>query len=218
MLKIVIGNKRYSSWSLRGWLAVKQSGLPFDEVVVPMWTKEHDRLRASGLLPSGKLPTLWDGQVPVWDSLAIIEYLADRVGRDAFWPFDDAARALARSIAAEMHSGFAPLRQHCGMILGERYPGFALTPAVEADVARIEALWGEARARFGGAGPYLFGAFGAADIMFAPVVTRFVTYDVPLGDVSRAYVDAMTSNAWMMEWAAGAAEEPWVIEKYHPKL
>jgi glutathione S-transferase len=104
------------------------------------------------------------------------------------------------------------------MILGERYPGFALTPAVEADVARIEALWGEARARFGGAGPYLFGAFGAADIMFAPVVTRFVTYDVPLGDVSRAYVDAMTSNAWMMEWAAGAAEEPWVIEKYHPKL
>lgn len=214
MLKLYIGNKRYSSWSLRGWLAVRQSGLPFEEIVVPMFGDEFEAARHGGRLPSGKVPTLWDGEVPVWDSLAILEYLADRVGREAFWPFDDTARAFARSIAAEMHSGFAPLRQQCGMNLGRRYPGFTLNEAARADVERIASLWTQARERFGSSGPYLFGMFGAADIMYAPVITRFVTYDVTLPPVAQTYVEAMVAHPWMREWQAGADAETIVIDKY----
>lgn len=214
MLRIVVGNKRYSSWSLRGWLAVKQSGLPFEEVFLPMFGDEFEAAKRAGLLPSGKVPTLWDGEVPVWDSLAIIEYLADRVGRDAYWPFDDAARALARSMAAEMHSGFAPLRQQCGMNLCRRYPGFELSTETKENVARIVALWTEARERFGGSGPYLFGQLGAADIMYAPVVTRFVTYDVALPEAAQAYVETVVAHPWMREWQAGADAETIVLDKY----
>lgn len=214
MLKIIVGNKRYSSWSLRGWLAVRQSGLPHAERVIPMWTDAYDAAKAEGLLPSGKVPTLWDGDIVVWDSLAIVEHLAERAGRDRFWPADPAARAFARSIAAEMHSGFAPLRRQCGMNLGRRYPGFELDPEALADIARITNLWTEARERFGTGGDFLFGAFGAADIMFAPVVTRFVTYDVALPDVARAYVDAMVAHPFMREWQAGADAETIVIDKY----
>ena len=214
MLKIIVGNKRYSSWSLRGWLAVKQSGLPYEERVIPMWTDAYDAAKAEGLLPSGKVPTLWDGDLVVWDSLAIVEHLAERGGRDRFWPADPAARAFARSIAAEMHSGFAPLRQQCGMNLGRRYPGFAINVEALADIARITNLWAEARERFGAGGDYLFGDFGAADIMFAPVVTRFVTYDVALPDTARTYVDAMIAHPFMREWQAGADAETIVIDKY----
>jgi glutathione S-transferase len=214
VLRIVVGNKRYSSWSLRGWLAVKQSGLPFEEVVVPMFGDDFEAAKRAGLLPSGKVPTLWDGETPIWDSLAIIEYLADRVGRDAYWPFDDAARALARSMAAEMHSGFAPLRQQLSMNLGRRYPGFEVNAEALADIERIVALWTNARERFGASGPYLFGQFGAADIMYAPVVTRFVTYDVALPEIARAYVEAMAAHPWMREWQAGADAETIVIDKY----
>ena len=214
MLKIIVGNKRYSSWSLRGWLAVKQSGLPYEELVLPMWTPEYDAAKAQGLLPSAKVPTLWDGDIPVWDSFAIVEHLAERAGRDLFWPADPAARAFARSIAAEMHSGFAPLRQQCGMNLGRRYPGFALNPEALADIARIANLWTEARERFGAGGEFLFGDFGAADIMFAPVVTRFVTYDVALPDVPRAYVEAVTAHPFMREWQAGADAETTLLDKY----
>ena len=214
MLRIIVGNKRYSSWSLRGWLAVKQSGLPHEEIVVPMFGEEFEAAKRAELIPSGKVPMLWDGDIPVWDSLAIVEYLADRVGRDAFWPFDDAARALARSMAAEMHSGFAALRQQCGMNLCRHYPGFEVNAEARADIARIEALWTEARERFGHGGPYLFGQFGAADIMFAPVVTRFMTYDIRLSEPAQAYVAVMTDHPWMREWQAGADAETWVIEKY----
>jgi glutathione S-transferase len=214
MLRIIVGNKRYSSWSLRGWLAVRHSGLPYDERMIPMWTAEYEAARAEGLLPSGKVPTLWDGDVPVWDSLAITDYLADKVGRDRYWPADPAARALARSMAAEMHSGFANLRQQCGMNLGRRYPGFAVSAETQADIDRIAALWTEARTRFGAAGDYLFGAFGAADIMFAPVVTRFVTYDVKLPPVAQAYVEAMLANPHMRDWKAAADAETIVLEKY----
>ena len=214
MLKILVGNKRYSSWSLRGWLAVKQSGLPHEEVVIPMFGEEAEAAKRSGLLPSGKLPTLWDGDIPVWDSLAIVEYLADRVGRDAFWPFDDAARAFARSVAAEMHSGFAALRGQLGMNLGRRYPGFEVNDEARADIARIESIWSEARTRYGNEGPYLFGRFGAADIMYAPVATRFVTYDVALSDTARTYVETLTDHPWMREWQAGADAEHWIVDKY----
>lgn len=214
MLKIIVGNKRYSSWSLRGWLAAKQAGLPLEELVLPMWTPEYDAAKAAGLLPSGQVPTLWDGAIPVWDSLAIVEYLADRVGRDRYWPADPAARAFARSISAEMHSGFAALRQQCGMNLRRRYPGFAVNAEAQANIDRIVALWTEARTRFGAGGDFLFGAFGGADIMYAPVVTRFVTYDVSLPEPARAYVEAMTAHPFMREWQAGADAETIVIDKY----
>ena len=214
MLKIIVGNKRYSSWSLRGWLAARQSGLPCEELMLPMWTEQYDAAKRDGLLPSGKVPTLWDGDLAVWDSLAIVEHLAERAGRDLYWPTDPAARAFARSISAEMHSGFAPLRQHCGMNLRRRYPGFAVNSDTQADIDRIVALWTEARARFGAGGDYLFGDFGAADIMFAPVVTRFVTYDVALPEVAEDYVDAVVAHPFMVEWQAGADAETLVIDKY----
>jgi len=214
-MKLVIGNKRYSSWSLRGWLAAKQSGLGFDEVVIPMDTPEFTAAKADpACMPSGKVPVLWDGGAPVWESLAIIDWLADRVGRARFWPEDDAARALARSIAAEMHAGFIELRKACPMNTGRTYPSFALTPDVERDIGRIDALWREAIFGFGGkGGPFLFGAFGAADIMYAPVVTRFRTYDVPLSETSAAYVDAVLAHPFMREWYAGAEAESWRLDR-----
>lgn len=214
MLTLYIGNKNYSSWSLRGWLACKQSGLPFAEHLFPLWTPEHDDLRRSGRLPAGKVPTLWDGDVCVWDSLAIVDWLADRVGRDVFWPADEAARAFARSISAEMHSGFAALRNQAGMNIRRRVPNHMLDSDAVADAARADALWSEARTRFGAGGAFLFGKFGAADIMFAPVVTRFVTYGIPMSDVSRAYADAIYAQPFMAEWLAASTVEPWVIEKY----
>lgn len=216
MLKLIIGNKAYSSWSLRGWLAVKQSGLPFEELVLPMYDEEWERRKTEpDLAPSqGKVPTLWDGQIAVWDSMAITEYLADRVGRDAYWPLDDAARALARSMVAEMHSGYQALRQLCTMNVRRHYPGFAITPEVEKDVARITRLWTEARTRFGHGGPYLFGQFGAADIAFAPVVTRFHTYDIKLPEVAQAYVSTVMAHPWMQEWIEAAKAEPWVLDHF----
>lgn len=214
MLKLYIGNKNYSSWSLRGWLACKQSGLPFEEHLFQLWTQEHDELRASGRLPAGKVPTLWDGDICVWDSMAIIDWLADRVGRNVFWPEDDAARAFARSISAEMHSGFAALRNQAGMNIRRRVPNHRLDSDAVADAARADALWTQARTRFGKGGDFLFGKFGAADIMFAPVVTRFVTYGIPMSDISGAYADAIYAQPFMAEWVAAAAVEPWVIEKY----
>lgn len=214
-MKLVIGNKRYSSWSLRGWLAAKQSGLAFDEVVIPMDTPEFAAAKVDpACMPSGRVPVLWDGDVAVWESLAIIDWLADRVGRDCFWPEDDAARALARAIAAEMHAGFVELRKACPMNTGRTYAAFALTPEVERDVGRIDALWREAIHGFGGeGGPFLFGAFGAADIMYAPVVTRFRTYDVPLSDTAEAYVNAVLDHPFMREWYAGADAEDWRLDR-----
>ena len=214
MLTLYIGNRNYSSWSLRGWLAVKQSGLPFDEVLVPMWTPEHDAIRASGKLPAGKVPVLWDGDICVWDSLAITDWLADRVGQDRFWPADPAARAFARSMAAEMHSGFAALRNQAGMNIRRRVPGHVLDEAAQADAARVDALWNEARTRFGAGGPYLFGQWGAADILYSAVVTRFVTYGIPMSDVSRAYADAVQAHPHMADWIAASHAETWVIDKY----
>lgn len=214
-MKLVIGNRRYSSWSLRGWLAAKLADIPFEEVMIPLDTPEFTAAKAdASLMPSGTVPVLWDGNVAVWESLAIIDWLADRVGRDVFWPKDNAARALARSIAAEMHAGFANLRRHCPMNTGRTYPSFPLTPEVERDIGRIDALWREALHGFGGeGGPFLFGAFGAADIMYAPVVTRFRTYDVLLSDTSAAYVNAVLAHPLMQDWYAGADAEEWRLDR-----
>jgi len=216
MLKLIIGNKAYSSWSLRGWLAVKQSGLPFEEITVPLFDEEWDRRREGNeFAPSGgKVPVLWDDKAVIWDSLAIVEWLADKTGRDRFWPADDVARGMARSMAAEMHSGYENLRRECGMNVRKRFPPRPLSDNVRAEVSRIMELWAQARARHGDGGPYLFGTFGAVDIMFAPVVTRFVTYSIAVPRFAAAYMEAILGHPWMHEWIEAAQEEPWVIEKY----
>jgi glutathione S-transferase len=214
-MKIIIGNKTYSSWSLRGWLAVKQSGLPCEEQVVPMWTDIWDEAQKSELAPSGgKAPMLWDGDIAVWDSLAILDYLNDKTGNTRFWPGDDAARGLARSIAAEMHSSYVALRNEHGMNLRRTYPSRPVSEAVAKDMARIMLLWRQARERFGAGGPFLFGEFGAADIMFAPVCTRIRAYNLPVEPFAVDYVNAVYDHPFMKEWLAGAATEDWVIDKY----
>jgi glutathione S-transferase len=215
-LRLFIGNKVYSSWSLRGWLAVKQSGLPFEEIVAPLYDDDWvERRKSADFAPSaGKVPILWDGDVPVWESLAIIDYLADKVGADRFWPADPAARALARSMAAEMHAGYQPLRQQHTMNMRHVYAPEPLTPEVTENVRRITALWDQARGSFGQGGDYLFGSFGAVDIMFAPVVTRFRTYSIPLPSAASDYCDAVTAHPFMREWTAGADAETWVIDQF----
>ena len=224
-MRLIIGNRAYSSWSLRGWLACKLSALDFDTVVLPMDTPEWDAGASKGELPSGRVPTLWDGDIAVWDSLAIIDWLADKVrearlSRGHFWPRDLAARAFARSIAAEMHSGFTALRGECSMNLKFDFPDFVAPEPVLAEVARIDALWSEARARFGTRadvaheGPFLFGAFGAADAMYAPVVTRMGTYKLPLSDTARAYCNAVAAHPWLVEWTEAAKAETYPFARY----
>lgn len=216
MLKLIIGNKAYSSWSLRGWLAVKQSGLPFEEIVVPMFDEDWDKRREGDeFAPSqGKVPILWDDKTVIWDSLAIVEYLADKTDRARYWPDDDAARGMARSMAAEMHSSYPNLRRECGMNVRKQFPPRELSDEVRAEVIRILELWAEARARHGKGGPWLFGDFAAVDIMFAPVATRFATYSIPLPRFAAAWVETILHHPWMRDWIDAAQEEPWVIERY----
>lgn len=220
MLKLFIGNKTYSSWSLRGWLACKQSGLPFEEAVVPLYDEAWDKRREGDEFApsSGKVPILWDGEAVVWDSLAIVEYLNDKTGGTRFWPEGEAARAMARSMAAEMHSSFAALRRAHSMNIRQIYPPAPPSQAVMADIARIMEIWAQARARFGGEGDFLFGDFGAVDIMFAPVVTRFITYSLPVAQFAMPYMQAVISHPFMQEWIGGAQAEDWVIEKFEGPL
>jgi glutathione S-transferase len=216
MLKLIIGNKAYSSWSLRGWLACKQSGLPFEEVVVPLYNEAWvSRREADDLAPSsGRVPILWDGDIPVWDSLAIIDYLDAKTGGTKFWPKEGAALAMARSISAEMHSSFTPLRSQHSMNVRRISSGITLTPEVQSDITRIMSLWAQARACFGGEGEFLFGEFGAADIMFAPVVTRLTTYGLSTPSFARPYIETITNHPWMQDWIAEAQEEDWIIERF----
>ncbi|MES2147082.1 MAG: glutathione S-transferase family protein [Pseudomonadota bacterium] len=216
MLKLVIGNRAYSSWSFRGWLAVKQSGEEFEELVVPMFDAEwEERREGDEFAPGGgKVPILWDGECVVWDSLAIIEFLAERAGRERYWPEAIDARAMARSMAAEMHSGFASLRRELPMNVRRSYAPQELSEDVRNDVDRIMQIWAQARARFGGTGEFLFGNWSAADIMFAPVVTRFLTYGVPVPSFAAIYMKAVLSHADVAEWIDKAQDEPWVIEAY----
>jgi glutathione S-transferase len=197
---LVIGNKNYSSWSLRPWLAMKVLGLAFDEKRIPLDTPgtKQEILRYS---PAGKVPCLVDGSLAIWDSLAILEYLAER--HPQLWPADAAERARARSISAEMHSGFANLRKHMGLNVRKRYPGRGRTPEVLEEIKRIDALWSQAK------GPFLFGAFGAADAMYAPVVLRFRTYEVRV--TNREYAEAMLALPAMREWIEAAEREPETI-------
>lgn len=217
-LHITLGNKRYSSWSMRPWLALKATSLPFTEQVYCLGSDEMNAWLAANS-PNRKVPLLQHGDLKVWDSLAIIEYLAELAPEAGLWPADREARAIARAVSAEMHSGFQPLRQSLGMNVARTYPGFAVPADAQADIDRIQALWAECRKRFGakganGDGPFLFGAFSAADCMYAPVVTRFMTYDVTLTPEAQAYVDAMLAQPFVAEWIAAGRAEPWVLEKY----
>ena len=216
MLKIIIGNRAYSSWSMRGWLAVKHSGEEFEEFVVPLFDDAWEKRREGDeFAPSlGKVPILWDGDCVVWDSLAIIDFLADRHGPAIFWPEDESARGMARSMAAEMHSGFANLRRELPMNVRKSYPPRELSDEVRVEIDRILQLWAQARARFGGTGDFLFGEWCAVDIMYAPVVTRFITYGVLVPPFAALYMKAVLSHADVNEWIDKAQDEPWVIEHY----
>lgn len=209
-LTLIIGNKAYSSWSLRPWLALTHVGVPFDEILVPL-RQPDSKARILAHSPAGKVPALRHGERVVWDSLAICEYLAETFPAARLWPDDAHARAVARAVSAEMHAGFAALRTTMPMDLKRRAPGEGRSDGTLADIARIAGLWRDARARFGAEGPYLFGRFSVADCLYAPVVTRFETYGVELDAVCRAYADAVLALPSLRAWTEAARAEPWVL-------
>ncbi|HLO52610.1 MAG TPA: glutathione S-transferase family protein [Kamptonema sp.] len=204
-LTLIIGNKNYSSWSLRPWLAMKQVGVEFAEVRIPL-DMPNTREEISQYSPSGRLPVLIDGDLKVWESLAICEYVAERFAPH-LWSAEIAARAVARSVCAEMHAGFQNLRESMPMDCRGRYPGVGMNPAVQADINRIVTIWCECKQRFGAQGDLLFGNFTIADAIFAPVVSRFITYNVKLNSVAQAYVEAVWKLSAMQEWVAAAYNE-----------
>ena len=209
-LKLIIGNKNYSSWSFRPWIAMKAAGIAFDETVISL-DAEDFKAHVAPVSGTGKVPVLIDSDVRVWESLAILEYLAEKFPNAGLWPADAVARAHARAIANEMHAGFLPLRRHLPMNMWRPVIKRELTPEAAANVARIEAIWNECRTRFGKGGPFLFGRFGAADAMYAPVVARLHTYAVAVGAGTRAYMDAVMALLAWREWHAAAVKEPWVL-------
>jgi glutathione S-transferase len=213
MLKLVIGNKNYSSWSMRPWLALRANNIAFEEVFIPLYTGEADKKRILGFTPSGKVPTLVDGDVTVWDSLAIIEYAAERFPEARLWPEDRAGRAHARSISAEMHSAFVALRSECPMNLHRPVGAITLSADARADIDRIQKIWIDCRERYGKSGPFLFGAFGGADAMFAPVVHRFRTFAIEVEPKVRDYMDTMTSLPAFQEWTRAGLAETLLIER-----
>ncbi|MHB1074894.1 glutathione S-transferase family protein [Thiobacillus sp.] len=205
-LTLIIGNKNYSSWSLRPWLLLRQAGIPFEAVRIPLYAPESAAALATWS-PSGKVPALHDGDLRVWDSLAICETLAERFADKQLWPADAAARAVARAVSAEMHAGFSALREHMSMNIRARRPGQGRTPECLADVARILAIWTDCRTRFGSGGDFLFGRFGIADAMVAPVVLRFQAYGVALEGAARDYAAAMLALPALQEWVADGVAE-----------
>jgi len=211
---LVIGNKAYSSWSMRPWLLMKEAGLAFDEVRIPLYQEGHDR-KIREYSPAGRVPVLVDGAVTVWDSLAICEYLAERHAEKNLWPAAAAARAHARAVSAEMHAGFAALRSNMGMNVRRSFPGVGMTPGVAKDIARIEQLWDDCLQRYGG--PFLFGAFGIADAMYAPVATRFRTYAVGLSAVAQRYADLLLALPAVAEWYAAAHAETEVLPQFEDR-
>ncbi|HYC05177.1 MAG TPA: glutathione S-transferase family protein [Azospirillaceae bacterium] len=208
---LVIGNKSYSSWSLRPWLALRQAGIAFDEVVIPLRTPETKAaILAQG--PAGKVPVLRHGDLTIWDSLAICEYVAELRPEAGLWPEDRAARAVARSVSAEMHSGFQDLRANLFMDLRRERRSEERLAKAAADIARVQAIWADCRARFGRGGPFLFGRFSVADCMYAPVTTRFTTWGVELTPGSRAYVEAVQALPAFQDWKRAALAEEWEID------
>ena len=209
-LTLVIGNKAYSSWSLRPWLALRQAGLPFDEVVIPL-RRPETKPEILAHSAAGKVPVLHGNGVTVWESLAICEAAAEMAPGAGLWPADSGVRAVARAAATEMHGGFPEVRKAFPMDL-KRAPAERPVPEAAApEIARIAALWGDLRRRFGGGGPFLFGGFTIADAMYAPVCVRFDTYKVLLDPVSRDYVAAVLALPAMADWRKAALAEPWEI-------
>jgi glutathione S-transferase len=224
MLTLVIGNKNYSSWSMRPWVLLRALDIPFDEVMLKFHTPEWDA-KISHYSPSGLVPVLWDGAVGesesecVWESTAIYEHLAERNTDKPIWPTDPKARAYARAIVGEMHAGFRPLRTSMPMNIRANFPGLGMNDDVAKNIARIESLWREARLRFGipsGAGPFLFGAFSAADAMFAPVVMRFMTYAPMLAADTETYCAAVRAHPAVVAWVAGARNETEFVGEDEP--
>jgi glutathione S-transferase len=213
-LKLVIGNKNYSSWSMRPWLALRANNIGFEEIFIPLYTGDDDKNRILSFTHSGKVPVLIDGDVTIWDSLAIVEYVAERFPEVLLWPEDRASRAHARSISSEMHSGFMALRNECGMNLHRPVGAIALSDDARANIARVQQIWTECRERYGKLGPFLFGAFGGADAMFAPVVHRFRSYAIEVTPPVLAYMDAMMALPAFQEWTRGGLAETLVIEKF----
>jgi glutathione S-transferase len=211
-MHLYIGNKVYSSWSMRPWIVMKAKGIAFEERLVQLRAADFPA-HVKTFSPSGKVPCLVDGDVTVWDSLAIMEYLAEHAPEKGIWPSNAKARAHARAISAEMHAGFQPLRQACPMAITQRFAAKPVSADVAANVTRIIAIWKEARAKFGASanGQFLYGEFSAADGMYAPVVSRFHSYSIDVDAVSQAYMDAMRTHPAYQAWVAGAAAEPWVL-------
>jgi glutathione S-transferase len=213
-LKLVIGNKNYSSWSMRPWLALRANNIPFEEVFISLYMGATDKQRILDFSHAGKVPVLVDGGVTIWDSLAIIEYVAERFPEKHLWPEHPARRAHARSISAEMHSGFAALRNECGMNLHRPVRAIGLSDDARANIARIQEIWADCRERHGQSGPFLFGAFSAADAMFAPVVHRFRTYAVAVTKETQCYMDTMMELPAFAEWTKAGLAETIIIEKF----
>jgi len=207
-LHLTIGNKNYSSWSLRPWIAMKVAGIPFEETVIPIYVA-GSREKFLARSPAGKVPILQDGAVTVWESLAILEYVAETYPQAGLWPADRAARAHARAIANEMHGGFQPLRRQCPMNMWRPVKKLALNPEAAANVRRIDAMWSECLE--GSGGPFLFGAFTAADAMYAPIVSRLHTYAADVGKASAAYMQAVMALPAWQAWYAAALKEEWVL-------
>jgi glutathione S-transferase len=213
-LTLVIGNKNYSSWSMRPWLALAHHKVPFEEIVINIYADDK-KARILEHSPAGKVPILKDGKATIWDSLAILEYLADKFPDLHLWPKDPARRAQARSVSAEMHSGFQALRQATPMNLKRVPRPIELNEDVKADVARIEAIWNDCRMRYGKQGHFLFGEFSAADCMYAPVATRFRNYDVPVDLVASAYVDTIHALPAFERWREAGLKEAWTAHYDH---
>jgi glutathione S-transferase len=209
-LHLIVGNKNYSSWSFRPWLAMKVAGIDFDETVISIDDADF-KTRLTKLGGSGRVPALIDGDVHIWESLAILEYLAEKYPAAVLWPERPAARALSRAIASEMHAGFVSLRRHLPMNVARPVKSRTLDAGTAKDVARIDAIWSECRNKYGTGGPFLFGSFGAADAMFAPVVWRFHTYAVEVSSTALGYMRATMSLPAWKEWEDAARRETWVL-------
>jgi glutathione S-transferase len=215
MYTLIIGNKNYSSWSLRPWLALRATGIAFTEQKLGFFTEEFSR-KVGAVSPAGLVPVLLDGDFAVWDSLAICEYVAEQHAEAGLWPKDAKARARARSLVAQMHSGFGALRNALPMNIEAHLPGIKLPEAAQQDISRLQAIWHDTRAEFGQGGPFLFGAFSIADAFFAPVVSRFTTYGIAAAGAVRDYMDAVLALPAMQDWMRDARAEATFVPEDEP--